>query len=112
MQLLISALKRFDEATHAAIPSHQLLDFHLGKDGYPELCAFLGVASAECPTGKFPHINVNGDLRFIALALLSVQYTMVAVMVTTVLLAVYGVSKCCKRRSRNNSVEVTVKKTK
>lgn len=56
------ALAEHNALVRATVPPERLLEFTLGRDGWGELCAFLGVG--EVPQGAFPHVNDAGSGLF------------------------------------------------
>src|SRR4051794_24844557 len=55
------------ERVDAAIPEAQLLRVSVAdvrrESPYPRICAFLGLAAAQCPTTPYPRTNALADRR-------------------------------------------------
>ena len=56
----------WNERVKRVIPSDQLLVFELGKTGFDELCAFLGVPVPEDPA--YPRANASAELERVEMA--------------------------------------------
>ena len=56
---MTAAFERHNAAVRAAIPPERLLVYQVGE-GWPRLCAFLGVPVPEAP---FPRVNTRDEMQ-------------------------------------------------
>jgi hypothetical protein len=63
MQLTIKQYEDWIDGVKTHVPTEKLLVFNV-KDGWPSLCAFLGVSQADCPREEdepFPRADIAGQ---------------------------------------------------
>ena len=92
-----------DQFIRTHVPPDQVLRFRLGTDGYPELCAFLGVPADRCPADPFPHINSKAEFEAIYRLLVAMELLGRGAVVAVLILAAIGLRACVRSRTKTTA---------
>ena len=85
-----------NERVRKLVPAANLLDFDV-REGWPPLCAFVGVAKGACPTTPFPKMGTRAEIKPVIFVfwLLTCIWPALPLLPLLMIYLIWAACRCC-----------------